>query len=67
MIHTAFFSCAELNAYIMIIYKSSHKSHGGLVTHARKFYEEEKIGSLRYVDYGLRLRLNMLLRMIKTT
>ena len=29
--------------------------------------EHEKIGSLRYGDYGLRLRLNMLLRMIKTT
>ena len=26
-----------------------------------------EIGSLRYGDYGLRLRLNMLLRMIKTT
>ena len=26
VIHTAFFSCAESNAYIMIIYKSSHKS-----------------------------------------
>ena len=26
MIHTAFFSCAESNAYIMIIYKSSHPS-----------------------------------------
>ena len=25
------------------------------------------LGSLRYGDYGLRLRLNMLLRMIKTT
>ena len=25
------------------------------------------IGSLRYGDYGLRLRLKMLLRMIKTT
>ena len=25
------------------------------------------IGSLRYGDYGLRLRINMLLRMIKTT
>ena len=26
-----------------------------------------EIGSLRYGDYGLRLRMNMLLRMIKTT
>ena len=29
--------------------------------------DHEVIGSLRYGDYGLRLRLNMLLRMIKTT
>ena len=29
--------------------------------------ELETIGSLRYGDYGLRLRINMLLRMIKTT
>ena len=27
----------------------------------------KSVGSLRYGDYGLRLRLNMLLRMIKTT
>ena len=27
----------------------------------------EVLGSLRYGDYGLRLRINMLLRMIKTT
>ena len=26
-----------------------------------------ELGSLRYCDYGLRLRLNMLLRIIKTT
>ena len=26
----------------------------------------KQIGSLRYSDYGLRLRINMLLRMIKT-
>ena len=42
MIHTAFFSCAESNAYIMIIYKSSHKSLGELGMHARMFYEEGK-------------------------
>ena len=29
--------------------------------------ELELLGSLRYGDYGLRLRINMLLRMIKTT
>ena len=45
MIHTAFFSCAESNAYIMIIYKSSHKSLGELVTHARKFYDEGKMAA----------------------
>ena len=45
MIHTVIFSCAELNAYIMIIYKSSPKSLGELVTHARTFYEEEKMAA----------------------
>ena len=45
MIHTAFFSCAESNAYIMIIYKSSHKSLGELFTHARNFYEEGKMAA----------------------
>ena len=29
----------------MIIYKSSHKSLGELVTHARKFYEEGKMAA----------------------
>ena len=41
MIHTAFSSCTEPNTYIMIFYKSSHKSLRELVTHARKFYAEE--------------------------
>ena len=45
MIHTAFFSCAEPNAHIMIIYKSSHKSLRELVVHTRKFYEEETMAA----------------------
>ena len=45
MIHTAFFSCAEPNAYIMISNKSSHKSLRELGAHARKFYEEGAIAA----------------------
>ena len=45
MIYTVIFLCAELNAYIMIIYKSSPKSLGELVTHALTFYEEEKMAA----------------------
>ena len=32
----------------------------------KSFLLSEQLGSLRYCDYGLRLRINMLLRMIKT-
>ena len=45
VIHTAFFSCAEPNAYIMIIHESSHISLRELVAHTRKFYEEEKMAA----------------------
>ena len=45
MIHTAFFSCAEPSAYIMISNKSSHKSLRELGAHARKFYEEGTIAA----------------------
>ena len=42
------------------------------ILHVCIFYEaclqqKSTLGSLRYRDYGLRLRLNMLLRMIQTT
>ena len=45
MIHTAFFSCAEPNAYILISYKYSHKSLRELVAHALNFNEVETMAA----------------------
>ena len=41
--------------------------HVGLLIVVRSDPVVETLGSLRYGGYGLRLRINMLLRMIKTT
>ena len=61
MIHKAFFSCAEPNAYIMIIYKCFYKPLRELFPHARKFYEEETMAAKDLEECKLCNRLAIIL------